>query len=136
MHELHEMNHIVDRGVEGRMSAQEGEKLKMDMARLASQVVEARMWARHGYEIGQKHCSWSDEGVAPSWLTEGYPPHIDSCDFLKAAADLDTAMARVREKCQSVRDHSGSGGMINATQILGLLSPTHPDGNYESPKSP
>lgn len=31
---------------------------------------EARMWARHGYEIGQRSCTWSDYGVAPAWLTE------------------------------------------------------------------
>lgn len=36
---------------------------------------EARMWARHGYEIGQRSCTWSDFGVAPAWLTEGWPPH-------------------------------------------------------------
>lgn len=31
---------------------------------------EARMWARHGYEIGQRSCTWTDHGVAPAWLTE------------------------------------------------------------------
>lgn len=35
---------------------------------------EARMWARHGYEIGQRSCTWSDYGVAPAWLTEELPP--------------------------------------------------------------
>lgn len=57
---------------------------------------EARMWARHGYEIGQKHCGWSDCGVAPGWLTEGWPPHFDSCEHLKWATELDEALARVR----------------------------------------
>jgi hypothetical protein len=42
------------------------------------------------------------------------------------------AIERVRERCQPVRDREGPGGMINATQILGLLSPTWPDGNYEA----
>lgn len=32
---------------------------------------EARSWARHGYEIGQRSCTWTDHGVAPKWLTEG-----------------------------------------------------------------
>jgi hypothetical protein len=59
-------------------------------------VDEARMWARHGYEIGQRHCGWADAGVAPAWLTEGWPRHFDSCEHLKQAADLDTALVRVR----------------------------------------
>ncbi|MDX2550099.1 hypothetical protein [Streptomyces stelliscabiei] len=63
---------------------------------LREQLGEARSWARHGYEIGQKHCSWSDHGVAPQWLTEGWPPHIDSCEHLKVAAEFDEALARVR----------------------------------------
>jgi hypothetical protein len=57
---------------------------------------EARSWARHGYEIGQKHCSWTDHGVAPEWLTEGWPPHIDSCQHLKHAAVLDEALSSIR----------------------------------------
>lgn len=57
---------------------------------------EARQWARHGYEIGQRHCSWSDHGVAPAWLTEGWPPHIDSCEHLKQMAQFDEALSRVR----------------------------------------
>ncbi|MWA08748.1 hypothetical protein [Streptomyces sp. BA2] len=57
---------------------------------------EARSWARHGYEIGQKHCSWTDHGVAPAWLTDGWPPHIDSCEHLKVAAEYDEALTRVR----------------------------------------
>jgi hypothetical protein len=63
---------------------------------LREQLGEARSWARHGYEIGQKHCSWSDHGVAPQWLTEGWPPHIDSCEHLKVAAEYDEALTRVR----------------------------------------
>lgn len=57
---------------------------------------EARQWARHGYEIGQKHCGWTDHGVAPDWLTQGWPPHIDSCEHLKQMAEFDEALARVR----------------------------------------
>lgn len=37
--------------------------------RLYAELDEARMWARHGYEIGQRSCTWSDYGVAPAWLT-------------------------------------------------------------------
>lgn len=65
---------------------------------------KARQWARHGYEIGQKHCGWSDHGVAPAWLTEGWPPHIDSCEHLKHATDLEEADAirkRVAKECRA-----------------------------------
>lgn len=55
------------------------------------QLAEARSWARHGYEIGQRHCGWTDHGVAPAWLTEGWPPHIDNCQHL-------TELAEVREE--------------------------------------
>jgi hypothetical protein len=34
-------------------------------------VIDARSWARHGYEIGQRSCTWSDQGVAPDWLKSG-----------------------------------------------------------------
>lgn len=67
-----------------------------ELARVRQDRDEARNWARHGYEIGQKHCGWTDHGVAPEWLTEGWPPHIDSCEHLKRAAELDEATARVR----------------------------------------
>lgn len=63
---------------------------------LYAELDEARQWARHGYEIGQRHCGWSDHGVAPAWLTEGWPPHIDSCEHLKQMAEFDMALARVR----------------------------------------
>jgi hypothetical protein len=57
---------------------------------------EARNWARHGYEIGQKHCGWTDHGVAPAWLTEGWPPHIDSCEHAQQASEYDSALTKVR----------------------------------------
>lgn len=41
---------------------------------LRADVLDARSWARHGYEIGQRSCTWSDQGVAPTWLTEGHTP--------------------------------------------------------------
>ncbi|WP_199566423.1 hypothetical protein [Streptomyces corynorhini] len=50
-----------------------------------------------------------------------------------ALRQAEAAAERVRERCQAVRDRVGPGGMINATQVLGLLSPTWPDGNYEAP---
>ncbi|MGW1949056.1 hypothetical protein ACWCRC_32630 [Streptomyces sp. NPDC001940] len=64
--------------------------------RLTEQLKEARQWARHGYEIGQRHCGWTDHGVAPDWLTEGGPRSFDSCDHLKQAAEFDEALTRVR----------------------------------------
>ena len=64
---------------------------------------EARQWARHGYEIGQKHCGWTDHGVAPAWLTEGWPPHIDTCEHLRQAAGYDEALTRVRAEVARIR---------------------------------
>lgn len=53
------------------------------MASPEEQLEEARSWARHGYEIGQRHCCWSDYGVAPQWLTRGWPNSFESCDSIK-----------------------------------------------------
>lgn len=58
-------------GLEEALTVLESQKLQ-----------EARSWARHGYEIGQIHCGWSDYGVAPEWLTEGWPRHFRSCPSL------------------------------------------------------
>lgn len=49
-------------------------KATTEVHALEDQVAEARMWARHGYEIGQRSCTWSDFGVAPAWLTGGWGP--------------------------------------------------------------
>jgi hypothetical protein len=63
---------------------------------LAQQLAEARQWARHGYEIGQKHCGWTDHGVAPAWLTSDWPTSFGICDHLKRAVQYDEALTRVR----------------------------------------
>ncbi|MEV6014759.1 hypothetical protein [Streptomyces sp. NPDC051997] len=63
---------------------------------LAGELAEARLWARHGYEIGQKHCGWVDHGVAPAWLTDDWPPHFDTCEHLQRAGAYDEALTRVR----------------------------------------
>jgi len=55
---------------------------------VVAELAEARSWARHGYEIGQRHCGWTDHGVAPAWLTEGWPPHIDGCQHQNELAAL------------------------------------------------
>jgi hypothetical protein len=39
---------------------------------LRRELDEARMWAKHGYEIGQRSATWSDHGVAPRWLIDSY----------------------------------------------------------------
>jgi hypothetical protein len=54
-------------------------------------LVEARSWARHGYEIGQRHCCWSDYGVAPAWLTEGWPTHFESCPSILSEGSVELA---------------------------------------------
>lgn len=79
---------------------------------------------------------WTDDEVtvaSPRTAHRTYGPQ-GLAGRLRAA---EAALARVRERCQQVRDRVGPGGMINASQILGLLSPTWPDGNYEAaPASP
>ena len=75
-----------------------------ELARLRQDRDEARSWARHGYEIGQKHCGWTDHGVAPAWLTEGWPNSFDSCEHLKQAAELEKAediRKRVAKECKT-----------------------------------
>lgn len=52
------------------------------------------------------------------------------------AEQAEARLTRARDRCQEVRDRVGPGGMINASQILGLLSPTWPDGNYEAALTP
>lgn len=85
-------------------------------ARLRSEHKEARVWARHGYEIGQRHCGWSDHGVAPAWLTEGWPTHFDSCEHLKRAAEYDTALNRVLEVAAELEAAEANGGAWDANQ--------------------
>jgi hypothetical protein len=75
---------------------QAGTEARQQDAHLEERLAEARSWARHGYEIGQRHCGWTDHGTAPAWLTEGWPPHIDSCEHLRQAAALDEALSKVR----------------------------------------
>ena len=66
-------------------------RLTSTLMKLREDLDEARRWARHGYEIGQKHCGWSDHGVAPGWLTEGWPRHFGTCDQLKKEVFADHA---------------------------------------------
>jgi|1185.fasta_scaffold02652_5 hypothetical protein len=85
-------------------------------ARLLSERKEARVWARHGYEIGQRHCGWSEHGVAPAWLTEGWPTHFDSCEHLKRAGEYDTALSRVLEVAAELEAAEAHGGAWDANQ--------------------
>jgi hypothetical protein len=57
-----------------------GAQLRRQLAEAREQLAEARIWARHGYEIGQRHYGWTDHGVAPEWLTEGWPAHVPGCE--------------------------------------------------------
>lgn len=82
---------------------------------------DARNWARHGYEIGQRHCGWSDHGVAPAWLTEGWPLHFDSCEHSARAAEYDTALSRVRglSETPELMDaaHSDPAGYLHGYKV-------------------
>jgi hypothetical protein len=88
---------------------------------LQKQLDEARSWARHGYEIGQKHCGWTDHGVAPTWLTEGWPTSFDSCEHLKRAAEYDEALSRVRALPDQPQDRDAEYEHPNA-YLLGYLN--------------
>jgi len=83
---------------------------------LEEQLAEARMWARHGYEIGQRHCSWSDHGVAPDWLTEGWPNHFDSCEHLARASEYDMAIGRALQVADELEEADVHGGAYDANQ--------------------
>ncbi|MDF2708155.1 MAG: hypothetical protein K0R62_3807 [Nonomuraea muscovyensis] len=61
--------------------------------RLRAALEEARGWARHGYEIGQRSCTWSDHGVAPAWLTDDWPVHF---------AGPDPAAGHVCDNCDGI----------------------------------
>jgi glutathione S-transferase len=63
---------------------------------LREQLDEARSWARHGYEIGQRSTLWSDHGVAPQWLTEGWPNHFNADATTKILTQLDELLLHYR----------------------------------------
>ncbi|MFE2912848.1 hypothetical protein [Kitasatospora indigofera] len=65
---------------------------------------DARSWARHGYEIGQRHCGWTDHGVAPAWLTDGWPAHIDDCEHSAGRAAAEARIAAARAECRHIVD--------------------------------
>ncbi|MEU1506459.1 hypothetical protein [Kitasatospora sp. NPDC005748] len=69
---------------------------RTQVAELVEQRDEARSWARHGYEIGQRHCGWTDHGVAPTWLTEGWPLRIEACEAATRAEQAEARIAAVR----------------------------------------
>lgn len=77
---------------------------------------EARLWARHGYEIGQRHCSWSDHGVAPAWLTEGWSHHFDSCEHLARASEYDMAISRALQVADELEAADVHGSAYDANQ--------------------
>lgn len=57
-----------------------------------SELEEARSWARHGYEIAQRSGTWSDTGVAPAWLTDGWEPGaLEGTDPTAVAGELPSA---------------------------------------------
>lgn len=80
----------------GLGQAQGWDDIRTAVTGLLGQINEARMWARHGYEIGQKHCGWTDHGTAPAWLTEDWPTSFEPCEHLKQASEYDEALSRVR----------------------------------------
>jgi hypothetical protein len=45
-------------------------------------------------------------------------------------------IARVTDQMRQYDRHGGFRGMVNVRQVLNLLSPTWPDGNYEAAQQP
>lgn len=112
-------------------ACRELEKSEDARAHLRDERTEARMWARHGYEIGQRHCSWTDHGVAPGWLTEGWPNHFDACEHLRKAAEYDTAICRALEVVAELEGADVHGSAWDANQeaarrIREVLRPSSP----------
>lgn len=97
-------------------ACRELEKSEAARQHLRNELKDARMWARHGYEIGQKHCGWTDHGVAPDWLTEGWPRAFGSCEHLAKSADYDTALSRVLELADALETEDAHGGFWDANQ--------------------
>ena len=110
--DMQKMREFNDDGLKVRDKDAELRAANEWIERLTADLGEARSWARHGYEIGQRHCGWADHGVAPAWLTEGWPPHFDSCEHLKQAADLDEALARVRAEVARIRSITPTWGPV------------------------
>lgn len=71
-----------------------------EITTLREQLAEARSWARHGYEIGQRSLCWSDYGVAPKWLTEGWPNHFETDRATKLMCQLDELLIHYRSQDQ------------------------------------
>ena len=60
-----------------------------EVKQLREALADARSWARHGYEIGQRSCTWSDHGVAPKWLTEGHRPEALESNLAAHVVELE-----------------------------------------------
>jgi hypothetical protein len=100
---------------------------------LREQLDEARQWARHGYEIGQRHCSWTDYGVAPAWLTEGWPHHFDSCEHLQQAGEYDEALTRVRALASAWQDAPDPLARAMAADLLSAIRGPQPAAHDDGP---
>lgn len=59
-----------------------------ELAKAIEERDDARSWACHGYEIGQRSATWSDQGVAPSWLLDSYKPKPPVCKGIEGATGI------------------------------------------------
>lgn len=75
--------------------------LRVALAKAIEERDEARSWARHGYEIGQRSTLWSDHGVAPEWLTEGWPRHFEADPVTKIVCQLDEMLLHYRSRASN-----------------------------------
>lgn len=95
---------------------------------LGAQLDEARSWARHGYEIGQRSCLWADHGVAPKWLTAGWEGNrFPACSHMEITGQLEEERSRLtrdrNEYADSVLAQAGEIEQLTArlTEALRIV---------------
>jgi hypothetical protein len=87
--------------------------MRVELEQARQEVQEARGWAKHGFELGQRSCTWSDQGVAPRWLLDSYPPG-------PARPETDNEMDRAAASEMNTKEQS-TGWVAIADQIVGHL---------------
>jgi hypothetical protein len=101
-------------------------QLRRLVAQLTEQRDEARMWARHGYEIGQRHCGWTDHGVAPAWLTDGWPVDLGSCETTARAEQAEARIAAVETVLHRYQGCASNTAAALRMEIREALASTTP----------
>lgn len=122
---------LLSRAARGVLTPDEGPLLRQHvehlLRRLDQTTAGRATWKAKGEEMERDRDRWQQRARKADRATNLL------ADSHRRAERAEAALARVRDRCQAVGDRVGPTGMINAAQILGLLSPTWPDDNYEAP---